>query len=291
MGGRRDLVRRLRALGDIGAILGVMKNLALMEIGKLSRMLPAQREMVESLEAIAADFLAFHSQPGPAPGEGIEVQLLVGSQWGFCGEFNDLLVDAVPALTKDGGPKPLRIAVGSKLAGRLPVDLHLNGPHAVEETGEVLHEAMKAIGTLLSRADSVRPFRVVALHHDPGTGGVVARQLSPIPRQAPRPSLPHFPPHLNIPPATFSAQLTEQHLLASLTGVFQRSLMAECRFRLNHIEGASSRLERRTADLKRKQLLLRQEEIIEEIEAIIAAADASELEADASVEHPPGRRP
>jgi len=282
MGGRRDLVRRLRALGDIGAILGVMKNLALMEIGKLSRILPAQREMVDSLEATAADFLAFHPQPGPAPGDGIEVRLLVGSQWGFCGEFNDLLVTAVSALGEDGGPKPLRIAVGGKLAGRLPADLQLNGPHAVEETGEVLHEVMKALGTLLSRADGVRPFRVVALHHDPDTGGVVVRQLSPFPEQATRPSLPHFPPHLNIPPAAFFAQLTEQHLLASLTGVFHRSLMAECRFRLNHIEGASSRLERRTAELKRKQLLLRQEEIIEEIEAILAAAEASELEADAS---------
>lgn len=72
MGGRRDLVRRLHTLGDIGAILGVMKNLALMEIGKLSRMLPAQRGMAESLEAIAADFLAFHPQPGAAPGDGAE---------------------------------------------------------------------------------------------------------------------------------------------------------------------------------------------------------------------------
>lgn len=194
-------------------------------------------------------------------------------------------------MTDGGGPKPLRIAVGGKLAGRIPVDLQLNGPHAVEETGEVLREAMKAIATLLSRAGSVRSFRVVALHHDPDTGGVVARRLSPIPKQAHRPSLPNFPPHLNIPPATFAAQLTEQYLLASLTGVFQRSLMAECRFRLNHIEGSSSRLDRRTADLKRKQLLLRQEEIIEEIEAIIAAADASELEAGASVEYTPGRRP
>ncbi|MGA7105742.1 MAG: hypothetical protein WBX49_10400 [Candidatus Deferrimicrobiaceae bacterium] len=157
MGGRSDLDRGLRALGDIGAILGVMKNLAFVEIGKLSWILPAQRGIVESLEATAADFLAFHPQPRPAPGDMIEVRLLVGSQWGFCGEFNDLLVTAVSPLTEDGGPKPLRIAVGGKLAGQLQADVHLYGPHAVEDTWEVLHEVRRRSSKRSRR--SLRPPR------------------------------------------------------------------------------------------------------------------------------------
>jgi len=101
MAGRREIERRLRALNDIGIILGVMKNLALMETAKLSRVLAAQRELVESLEAIAADLLTFHPQPRPAPGKDFEVLLLVGSQRGFCADFNDRLIAALLAQTEN----------------------------------------------------------------------------------------------------------------------------------------------------------------------------------------------
>lgn len=272
MAGRRELERRLHALGDIGAILGVMKNLALMETGKLTHNLAAQREMVASLETTAADFLSFHPQPQPAADETIEVELLVGSQRGFCGDFNDLILAALPPSEAEQA-KPLRIAVGVKLAGRLRADVYLDGAHAVEEIGQVIRSAMDALHTLLLQADGGHSLQLSALQHDPDSGRVVVRQLAPLTvrteRSAPSPT---FPPHLNILPAAFFAQLSEQHLLAALTEVFHLSLMAESRFRLSHIEGASRRMERRITELKRKQTLARQEEIIEEIEAILAGA-------------------
>lgn len=283
MAGRRELGRRLHALGDIGAILGVMKNLALMETGKLSRILAAQREMVTSLEETAADFLTFHPQKQPAADETIEVLLLVGSQRGFCGDFNDLILAALPQL-EEGQSTPLRIAVGAKLVGRLQADVNLDGPHAVEEIGQVIRAAMEVLRTLLVHVDDVYSLQLSALHHDPDSGCVVARQLAPLIVQAEQAKNPHvFPPHLTISPADFYAQLAEQHLLAALTELFHLSLMAESRFRLGHIEGASRRMERRITELKRKQTLARQEEIIEEIEAILAGAglDTAEVEGEA----------
>lgn len=284
MAGRREIDRRLHALGDIGAILGVMKNLALMETGKLSRILAAQREMVASLEATAADFLAFHPQPQPAAVETIEVvALVVGSQRGFCGDFNDLILAALPpseaGQSKTGQTGPLRIAVGAKLAGRLRADVYLDGAHAVEEIGQVIHEAMDALRALLARTDGGHSLQLSALHHDPDSGGVVVRQLAPlIVKTAHMENSPIFPPHLTLSPPIFFAQLAEQHLLASITEVFHRSLMAESRFRLSHIEGASRRMERRITELKRTQTLARQEEIIEEIEAILAGAGMDDVE-------------
>lgn len=280
MAGRRELERRLRALGDIDTILGVMKNLALMEAGKLSRILVAQREMVTSLEETSADFLTFYPQPKPYGDEKIEILLLVGSQRGLCGDFNDLLLAALP-LVENSVSTWLKISVGEKLSGRLQADVHLDGPHAVEEVGPVIHAVMDAINNVLTRAGSGSPLQLSALYHDPDSGIVEVRPLAPFAGRAVPPKLSaSFPPHLNILPAALFAQLTEQHLLAAITEVFNRSLMAESRFRLNHIEGASRRMERRTAELKRKQTLARQEEIIEEIEAILAGAglDATEAE-------------
>jgi len=279
MAGRRELERRLHALGDIDTILGVMKNLALMETGKLSHILVAQREMVKSLEATAADFLTFYPQP-QRPAVETNVILMVGSQRGLCGDFNDLLIAALP-LVEYNGSAPLKVAIGAKLVGRLQADVHLNGPHAVEEIGLVIHTVMEAINTLIASTDGGHPLKLSALCHDPDSGVVMVRPLAPLSGQTKQFELSeNFPPQLNIAPSAFFAQLTEQHLLAAITEVFHRSLMSESHFRLNHIEGASRRMERRTGELKRKQTLARQEEIIEEIEAILAGVGLDEAEAD-----------
>lgn len=269
MAGRRELERRLNALGDIDAILGVMKNLALLESGKLFRVLAPQREMVAGLERSAADFLTFYPRPQPAAAS-LPMLLLIGSERGFCSDFNDLLLAALPAA--EGGNKPARLAVGAKLAGRVAADIQLEGAHAVEEIEQVIHKVMDAIGTLVTHTAGGRTLQLLALHHDPDRCDVVLRQLTPCVGAAESAAKFIFPPQLNISPDFFFARLAEQHLLATITEVFHRSLMAECRFRLNHIEGASRRMERRITELKRKQTLARQEEIIEEIEAILAGA-------------------
>lgn len=279
MAGRRELERRLHALHDIGSILGVMKNLALMETAKLSRVLAAQRDMVASLEATAADFLGFYPQPVTATAPPCEILLLVGSQRGFCGDYNDLVLTALQRLEQEKQPdqQPLRIVVGDKLYGRLTGDLHLAGPHATEEIGQVIHQVMDGVGSLLSRTDGNGRLHLAALCHDPDSGMVMLRPLAPLVPQAQQP-LPSagFPPLLQIPPAALYARLAEQHLLAALLELFHRSLMAESRFRLNHIEGASRRMTRRSEELRRKQAAARQEEIIEEIEAILTGVGAPE---------------
>lgn len=272
MARRRELERRLRALGDIETILGVMKNLALMEVGKLARILGAEHEMVASLEAAAADFLAWYPQQEPVAGKVFAVLLLIGSQRGLCGDFNDLLLAAIPG-SDSNGATPLRIAIGAKLSMGMQADIHLDGPHAVEEIGTVVHGVLKAINRQLPTPSNDHSLHLSALCHDPDSGVVGIRQLAPFAGHGePQEPLALFPPQLNIAPAALFSQLTEQLLLASLTELFHRSLMAENRFRLNHIDGATRRMERRASELKRKQSLARQEEIIEEIEAILASA-------------------
>ncbi|GAM08323.1 ATP synthase gamma chain [Geobacter sp. OR-1] len=280
MAGRRELQRRLRSLSDIDTILGVMKNLAMMEAGKLSRILVAQREMVTSLEDTASDFMTWFPPPQRSSQE-TKVLLLVGSQRGLCGDFNDLLLAALPQPEHDNGTSHM-ISVGAKLAGRLQVDTHLDGPHAVEEIGQVIYRVMDAINALLIRADSDHnPLRLSALYHDPDSGIVEVRTLAPLvgPTGRPVPS-DNVAPHLNIAPSVFYAQLMEQHLLAAITELFHRSLMSESRYRLNHIEGASHRIERRVDELQRKQNIARQEEIIEEIEAILAGVGLNESDTE-----------
>ena len=47
---RHDIEDHLRTLGEISEIMGAMKNLAVMEIHKLTRLLSAQQRVVTSME-------------------------------------------------------------------------------------------------------------------------------------------------------------------------------------------------------------------------------------------------
>lgn len=278
MAGRREIERRLHALRDIDTILGVMKNLALMEAGKLSRILVAQHDMVKCLGDTAADFLRFYPQPQRSAVE-TNLLLVIGSQRGLCGDFNDLLLAALTRF-ESSNFIPLKIVIGAKLTRRIPADTYLEGPHSVEEISQVIHAVMNEINSLLNRVDGGHPLQLSALYNDPDTGIADVRPLTPfLVESSGQKHSGSFAPYLTMAPAAFYANVTEQHLLASITELFHRSLMAESRFRLNHIEGASHRIERRADELKRKQSMVRQEEIIEEIEAILAGVGLEEVEA------------
>ena len=78
-----------------------MKTLAYLEIRKLGRFLDAQRAVVAHVETVAADFLGFHSELLPPPDDSAQpVCLLLGSERGFCGDFNEALLERLEAFVE-----------------------------------------------------------------------------------------------------------------------------------------------------------------------------------------------
>ncbi|HET6464833.1 MAG TPA: F0F1 ATP synthase subunit gamma, partial [Nitrospiria bacterium] len=94
MSKRREIERRLQALGEIKDILSAMKNLALMEVRKLTRFLSTQQRVVANIESAVADFLSYHPDLLVEPENRREVYILIGSERGFCGDFNEALLPA-----------------------------------------------------------------------------------------------------------------------------------------------------------------------------------------------------
>jgi F-type H+-transporting ATPase subunit gamma len=93
MSSRRDLEIRLGSLNEIKEIMSAMKNLSLMEVHKLSRFLENQRRVIDSIETAAADLLQFHRTLFPESVTCRDFYLLVGSERGFCGDFNEALIE------------------------------------------------------------------------------------------------------------------------------------------------------------------------------------------------------
>jgi F-type H+-transporting ATPase subunit gamma len=269
---RAELEQRMGRLSEISEIMAAMKTMALIETRKFGRFMDHSVRLVDSIETAAADFLAFHPEfQASDAGTDSErrVLILVGSERGFCGDFNETVLAGLAAF-----PAPPRlIAVGRRLAGKLVdhprlIDW-LDGPNVAEEVRPVLDGLMDRLHRLQSEPPGWTRLSVLA--HDPD-GGVATHTVLPmIPPKAPPLG---YPPRLNLAPAAFFAGLTEHYLIAKLPCLFHGSLMAENRRRLEHMERALGRMQTKIEDLGRRRNALRQEEITEEIEVILLSAES-----------------
>lgn len=269
---RHELGAKLGGFREVRAILSAMKNIALMELRALAGLLEHQRRAMATIERAAADFLCFYPPPGDAA-PAATVCIVIGSERGFCGEFNEALEVEARAVRARG---ERLLAIGARLAERLGSDdpgEAVAGANVAEELPAVLqHVAARLVS--VQRAAGAGPLHVKAVHQHPDGTGLVSKIIAPLPLPE-RPQRPHpYAPRLTLASQEFFAALLEQGLLLSLQEAFSVSLIAENRRRLEHMEGALRRLDDITARLARRLNASRQEEITEEIEVIMLSAEA-----------------
>jgi F-type H+-transporting ATPase subunit gamma len=271
---RRNLERHLRSMAEIRSVMSSMKTLAYMETRKLVRFSEAQQAVVESMENVAGELLSFHPEILPEVADSTTVFLVIGSERGFCGDFNRTLLQhlesAIDAVTLPGATV---IAVGTKLhqlLDDLPLPLiRLEGPSVVEEATDVLNRVVEQLLAVQSDKGSISLY---GLYHA-GENGVVAQRLLPpfqhLQHQPQR--FPH-PPMLNLTPSAFLVELTDQYLFAALNQMLYASLTEENHQRVAHLDEAVRHLDQESEELRRQSNALRQEEITEEIEIILLNA-------------------
>ncbi|MDX2461016.1 MAG: F0F1 ATP synthase subunit gamma [Gammaproteobacteria bacterium] len=272
---RRDLEAHRATLDEIHGIMNSMKSLAYMETRKLAGLLDAQHAVVEGIEAVAADFLGFYPETLAGSEKATDVHVLVGSERGFCGDFNETLARYLDThLEQTAMESPFLIAVGRKLHPLLEsksrVPAIIDGASTVDEVAEVIKRLVDAIAALQMRHG---PLSVSVLHHTVDASGIAFDRLVP-PFERFRNGRQRFPypPVMNLQPQAFFLELTDQYVFAALHEVLYASLMAENHRRVRHLEGAVRHLDDRSCALRRKCNALRQEEIIEEIEIILLSA-------------------
>ncbi len=278
MSRRSEVERRMHTMGEISSIMGSMKTLALLETRKLTRFRATQRRVVTTIEAAAADLLRVYPVMPPQPGGARHAFVLLGSERGFCGDYNEALLQAFDAhVAKAGVPSPLFIGVGRKLCVKLEDDPRvaglLDGASAAEEVQAVLTGLIDAISAL---QDQHGALFLSVVHHREDHDDVQIKLLLP-PFRHPSEEARRFPdpPLLNLSPEAFFAELLDHYLFAALYEVFYASLTAENHRRVQHLEGAIRRLDEETARLALKRNKLRQEEITEEIEVILLSVEAT----------------
>ena len=275
MSKRRDIEEHVKILDEIKGIMGAMKNLALMESHKLSRVLETQHRVVRDIEAAGQDFVAFHPTLQPEA-SGKELYLVIGAERGFCGDFNTRLLSTLDQhLQTTDNREPVLVIVGRKLLERAErlyrIAAAVEGPTVSEDVQAVLLRVSDQLREVAVRQRYGGRAPLTAVYHDGVTESVVVRPLRPF--QSPSSSRARseraFPPLLTLPPTVFFSQLIDLYLFSLLHAIFYSALMAESRARLAHLESSIRRLERDQSALRRRRNVLRQEEITEEIEMLM----------------------
>ena len=271
---RHNVQSHRHSLDEIRNIMNSMKTLAYMETRKLSRFLDAQHAVVQSIETVAADLLGFNPEILNETNQATPVYILIGSERGFCGDFNRSLLKTMNSVLPAHSPQqPMLIAVGRKLYTLMEADARMvasiDGASVVEEVTALL---IKLVNELTALQHKHGALEVYCLYQD-GEGGELIHELLP-----PFKSLLHnqqhfsYPPLLNQSPQAFFGELIDHYLFAALHEMLYKSLMMENQFRVTHLEGAVRHLDDESAELERQCNALRQEEIIEEIEEIMLSA-------------------
>lgn len=269
----RKVELHLKQLRELQSIITSMKIISQLELRKLTGFMESQSGMVEVLGQTTTDFVTFFPQPPCIRGN--ELWLLIGSERGFCGGFNELLVEQLFAEWPECVEQPQRVmAVGHKLCWRLdemlPGYAGLTGASASEEIPSILSQVVSATQKQLRQHNSLI-LRV--LYHSDERGKVRCRQLLP-PEEVAMVENRCFPPRLYLDPEIFFSKFLQHYLFLGLTQLFTASLLAENRYRVQHLGGAVHRLDERLTRLNSQARALRQEEITEEIEMILLGSGA-----------------
>lgn len=260
-------------LKEIRSILNAMKNLAFMEIHKLSRLQAMQNQALSNIEQAAMDFLTYNPEL-QAEEYGIQhTAIVVGSERGFCGDFNESLIQEL----NDESFTHV-IVIGNRLinktaVGNQPDATGIPGANIVEDVPYVIHQLIETISSSLHNNNVISVtqsgVRLTAIYHDQETSKVNMRQLFPLNLQQNKANSYNHPPTLNLEVSDFYSGLIHHYLFAAFHAIIYNALSAENHSRLQHLEAAVKHLDDDIVNLHRKLQTCRQEEITEEIEVIL----------------------
>lgn len=276
MSHRRQVEQHRQKLHEIRDIMDSMKTLAYMETRKLAAPLAAQHAALAAIEEAVADLLHFFPLTVPPSEGGLELLLLIGSERGFCGDFNEALITHAQQMGSHRQPQRY-MAVGHKLhtllqAGPTP-PLRMAGASVVEEVEIVLAEIVRQLFEQQQRHPALT---LLVLYHNEHSNGVVTeRLLPPFQPLSNHPCHHANPPLLQLPADEVILSMSHHYLYAALFHILYSSLMAESHRRVTHLEGAVQHLDEREAALVAEANRLRQEEIIEEIEIILLSGESA----------------
>ena len=279
---RSQLKEHLHTLEEIGNIMTAMKNLCSIEMNKITKFLLPQEKVIKTIQAVSSDFLSFYPIfPMAKQDANPVIYIIIGSERGFCGGFNDYVINQLESLKEQFTDfNPALIVVGRKLALKMINDSRiiatLDGPNAIEEIPAVILKILHSLEEISSqRHIDLQSWQWDIIFNEEEQNQIQTKIVQPF-KELFSSNAPHFsiPPLLHLSHELFLAEFVDNYLFAMFHSIFYKSFFAENHQRLFHLNNSLDRLDSKQNTLKGYLNLLRQEEITEEIQIIMLSAEA-----------------
>lgn len=261
MSSRSENNQRLDLYQELNDIVSAMKNLAQVELHRIAR---AESGQLAAYQICQGALQAVTGTGAANLGAGTEVCILLGSERGFCGGFNEQLMRELPP------PQAGRSMVlsGARLASKLAAPRADITPLAAPATSD---EVLPCARRLLHFLQAQQPRRICLLQHQ--GHGVEMLTLWPLPVVPATCAARTY-----MPTAQLHNELQAHYLLHALTHALFSALKTENRLRLQQMDAARDHLQQLSQQLLLRMNVLRQQEIVDEIEVILAGQDLAEPE-------------
>lgn len=284
------LAARIATTEDIQSIVRTMKSLSAVSIRQYEKAVEALHDYQQTIELGFRVVLRQGVRPMAARGrpEGPSVAIVIGSDRGLCGRFNEALISfAVKELHKKhsgSGSKPLILAVGSRAAARLDaVGLPPDDTFVLPGSVAGLVNTAQSIIIQMDRWQREKQAARIRIFFNRRTGqsraGPVSRTLTPLSPAYLKRLMDRPWPSRRVPTFTMDydalfSWLVRQHLFISVYRAGAESLASEHASRLAAMQAAERNINERLGDLSAEYRKKRQESITTELMDIVAGFEA-----------------
>ena len=144
---KTQLKHHLQSLEKIGSIMAAMRNFAFIEMNKVSKFLETQEQAHSLINKMGNDFLVSYPEYfSQLHVKEPEIFILIGSERGFCGNFNENISDY---LKNNHSPHIQYIVIGKKLAEKLGANEAiiqvLQGPNTIGEISDIIFNLLNKL--------------------------------------------------------------------------------------------------------------------------------------------------
>ena len=280
------LQKRIKTTGDLLSVVKTMKSRAAVNIRNFEQ---AALSLTQYAEVVEQGWTVLFRSGGvmlPSGRESRAVILVVGSDQGMCGQFNELAVQAGLAAARRLVGKRMeavfwsagdRVHAGLEDSGKKS-ELHFAMPGTLGGVHSVVGDVMEHMAEWQRKG--VDRFHVVHNAQSESEGyAPLDRSILPLDRKwGQKVAAIEWPgrnlPQVFIPGETLFAGLFQQHLFVSLYGALARSMAAENAARLAAMQAAEKNIEEMRDDLQGDFRQTRQNAITGELLDIVAGFEA-----------------
>ena len=287
-----EIERHVGSMEELQRLIGAMRAIASMRMQEALRALGSVREYGGALVAGIHDALVIAGERAqaaagagshpldatglPAPRAGRRAVVLLASEHGFVGGFNQRLIEAAESdlVATDAlvivGSRGAALAAerGHAAAEAHPLATRLAG---IPETVRLLEEALFP---RIAGGQIVRAQVIFSRHRGTGDLAIERRRLFPLELTDARPERCRLAPLHDLPIAELLEKLTAEYMLAQLTEAATEALAAENAARFAAMESARDNVARKLRALRLDASGARQEEVTTELLDIITGERA-----------------